>query len=1210
MTVEEAIAVIEQIIEQGQLTKVQELVFRQAWEGRSYLEIARASGYDPGYIKDTGSKLWQTLSEVYDIKITKLNFQGVLKRAIRNMGLKSEVIKYDLVRRLDWGEAIDVSIFYGRTDELTTLQQWIGRDSPGERQSQRCRLVTLLGMGGIGKTSLSVKIAEQVQDEFESVIWRSLRDAPSLEDLLNTLIRFLAQAQTKNQAQDSPLPETISGKLSCLIEQLRVSRTLVILDNFDAVLQSGKRAGTYRVGYEGYGELLKRLGEVAHQSCVLLTTREKPQEIAAQEGDFLPVRTLSLLGVDAETGYQIVFTKGLTAIVPDLDRLVAHYRGNPLALKIAATSIRDLFEGNIAQFLDQGSSAFSGIGTLLQQQCDRLSPMEQQIMYWLAINREPVDCSQLQADILPTLPRLKLLDLLESLRWRGLIECTSAGFTQQPVVMEYITERLVEQVSDEIVAEAPSLLSGHALMKAQVKDYIRDSQIRVIVQPVIDRLAVHLGSVKQIEHKLHRLLAKLKEQPIDASGYGGGNLLNLYRQLETDITGYDFSRLSIRQAYLQDVNLHQVDFSAAEFAQCAFASTFGGVTSVAFSSDGQQLATSDTTGGVQIWRVADGQQITLCKGHNNWAWHVAFSPTHPILASDGQDHKVRLWDISSGECLKVLVGHTGITTAVTFSSDGSLLASTSGDQTVRIWEVATGDCLQILRGHNACVWSAVFHPNGQILFSAGEDSAIRSWNVVTGECLSIWMGHQHWIRSIAFSPDGKTIASASFDQTIKLWDLETDTCFNTLTGHHKTVTSVSFSADGQFLASGSYDQSIKLWDIKTGRCWKTLQKHTHLIWSVAFHPHDDLLASGGEDYTARLWEIETGHCTKTLQGHSNVIYAIALHSTQRLLASSHEDQTVKLWDFDASIAHHRGSATVKTQPFRVLRGHTGRIFSIAFHPTGHLLASASTDRTIKLWNPDTGHCLQTLQGHTSWVWAIAFHPAEHLLASASYDQTIKLWDVATGECRQTLQGHSSSVLSIAFSPDGNWLASGGYNQTIKLWNSATGQCHSTWQAHLNRVWTVAFSLNSRWLATSGDDGVINLWNIATGQCVKTIPGHPNQVLSVVFSADGNTLYSGGADNIIKAWNVETGECTATLVGHQNWVWSLQHDPHLPLLLSAGQDETIKYWSTQTSECLQTLQSPRPYEGMTFTHATGLTEAQKATLKALGANGGSSERSSQ
>lgn len=1210
MTVEDAIALVEQVIAQGQLTKIQALVFRQAWEGRSYTEIARASGYDPGYIKDTGAKLWQTLSEVYGVKVTKLNLQGVLKRAVGKAQEPNLFAPAVPSRRVDWGDAIDVSIFYGRSEELTTLRQWMVGGEHGA--SPRCRLVTLLAMGGMGKTSISVKVAEQVQDDFEAVIWRSLRDAPPLTELLTMLIRFLAPADRVNGPDPAkgqhPLPESVGGKISVLIDHLRSTRALVVLDNFEAVLQGTQRAGTYRSGYEDYGELLKRLGEIAHQSCVLLTTREKPQEIAAQEGDLLPVRTLNIQGVDTDTGRQIVVAKGLATDTPDLDSLVAHYRGNPLALKIAATSIRDMFAGSITRFLAQGSSAFSGIGTLLQQQCDRLSPTEQKIMYWLAINREPVTCVQLLADIFPTVPQRTVLDVLESLRWRGLLDCTTAGFTLQPVVMEFLTERLIDQVSDEIVAETPVLLSSHALMKTQVKDYIRESQIRLILQPVVDRLMVHLGSSKQVEHKLDRLLAKLKTLPTAASGYGGGTLLNLYRQLETDLTGYDFSGLSIRQAYLQDVNLHRVNFAGATFDQCAFAATFGGVTSVAFSplggdastGSGQTLATSDTAGGIQLWRMADGQQLKLFKGHNSWVWQVAFSPVHPILASGGQDHQVRLWDLDSGECLRVLADHTGIVTAVAFSPDGTLLASASGDQTVRVWDVATGDCRQVLHGHGACVWSVVFQHDGQTLFSAGEDSAVRMWDVATGTGCSVWHDHQGWIRAIALSPDGETLASASFDHTIKLWDVATGACLDTLTGHHKTVTSVAFSADGKCLASASYDQTIKLWDMTTGDCWQTLQRHTNLVWAVAFHPQERILASGGEDYTARLWELETGYCTKTLQGYSNTIYGIALHSSQRLLASAHEDQTIKLFDFNGAAVHTKEPPTDQGLPFRVLRGHQGRVLSVDFSPSGHHLASAGTDRTIKLWNSDTGHLLQTLQGHQSWVWAVAFHPQKPLLASASYDQTVKLWDTTTGDCLQTLQGHDSSVLAVAFSPDGQWLASGGYNQSIKLWDLATGECRHTWHAHGNRVWAVAFSPNSRWLVTGGDDGTVQVWNLATGENEKTLANHAAPVLSLAFSPDGRTLYSGGADKLINVWALETGRCTATWSGHQSWVWSLQYDPGSSMVLSAGQDETIRYWSTETGDCLRMQQCDRPYEGMCFDGAFGLTEAQKSTLKALGA----------
>ncbi|MBW4578088.1 MAG: hypothetical protein KME42_00755 [Tildeniella nuda ZEHNDER 1965/U140] len=1198
MNSEDAIALVEKVLKQARLTKIQELVFRQSWEGQSYMEIAHSSGYDPGYIKDVGSELWRSLSTASGEKITKLNFRGVLQRTatVVTRGQRTEN-KEASQKRTDWGDAIDVSIFYGRTQERATLKHWLVQD--------RCRLVTLLGMGGMGKTSLSVKLAEEIQSEFACVIWRSLRDAPPLDELLTTLIQFFAQQQ------DTALPDSLGGKLSHLIELLKRSRCLIILDNVEAVLQGGKCAGTYREGYETYGELLKRVGEIAHQSCLVLTSREKPQEVGTMEGDRLPVRTLPLVGLDVAAGQHILDAKGLHGAIDDRELLIAHYRGNPLALKMAATSIQNLFAGHIAPFLEQNTVAFNGIGHLLQQQCDRLSPLEQAVMHWLAINREPVTLADLQADLVSELPKSTLMAVMESLRWRSLIESSAIGFTQQPVVMESVTESLLEQVTNEIVTEQPQVFLSHALIKAQVKDYIRDSQMRVILKPLIDRLLTQLGSPKQLELKLSRLLAYLRTHCAQQPNYGAGNLLNLCRQLETDLTGYDFSCLSIRQAYLQDVNLHQVNFTEAEFVNCAFASTFGGVTSVAFSADGRQLATSDTNGSIQLWSLTHGKQLALCTGHNSWVWSVAYSPSQPLLASCGQDHQVRLWDSNTGQCLKLLEGHIGIATAVAFSPDGQWLASTSGDQTIRLWNVATGQCVQTLYGHAACVWSVVFHPDGKTLFSAGEDNVIRRWQIASGLCVQTLTGHQHWVRAIAISPDGQQLVSGSDDQTLKLWDVTTGNCLATLSGHHKPVTAVAFRADGKTLASSSYDQTLKLWCVASQHCLQTLQKHTNFVWSVAFHPTQPLLASGGEDYTARLWDLQTGQCTKTLQGHSNSIYTICLTNpggnvlgtSQNLLASGHEDQTIKLWDFHPQTLN----PTSNPQPFRVLRGHAGRIFSITFAPLAHapsadgqMLASASADRTIKLWNPHTGQCLKTLHGHTSWVWAIAFHPNGKQLASASYDHTLKLWDVATGDCLQTLKEHTSSVLAVAFSPDGQWLASGGYEQTIKLWHSKTGQCLNTLKAHLNRVWAVAFSPDSRYLATGGDDRTVKLWDVATGQCVRTFEGHTSQVVSLLFHADNTSLISSSADKTIRRWNLTTGGCITTLQQHQSWVWSLAQDPQNGILLSSSQDETIKAWHLETGTHLKTLRCPRPYEGTLIAGATGLTDAQNVTLQALGA----------
>ncbi|WP_265272618.1 NB-ARC domain-containing protein [Nostoc sp. KVJ3] len=437
MTVEEAIAIVEQLLERGCLTKVQEIVFRESWAGQTYLDMALDSDYNPSHIKDVGSQLWRSLSQAFGEKVTKNNLRGVLKRTAqrqKNTNALSTLNFQPLTKYTNWGEAIDVSQFYGRTTELETLRQWIVRDSSqSDSNALRTRVVTLLGMGGMGKTALSVKLAEQLQGEFEYVIWRSLRHAPFFQDKLTDLIKILSHQQV------TALPVNPHEQITCLIEYLRKSRCLLILDNFDTLLEQGKRTGCYREGYEPYGELLWRLGETQHQSCVLLTSREKPAEIAALEGDKLPVRTLTLSGLQVAAGQTILTLKGLSGSEDETRQLVECYGGNPLALKIAATSIRDLHEGNIARFFSEGTTVFYGVGNLLEQQFKRLSTSEQQVMYWLAINRKPVVAAVLQEDIVPAVSRVNVLEALESLSWRSLVEKSFGGFTQQPVVMEYMT---------------------------------------------------------------------------------------------------------------------------------------------------------------------------------------------------------------------------------------------------------------------------------------------------------------------------------------------------------------------------------------------------------------------------------------------------------------------------------------------------------------------------------------------------------------------------------------------------------------------------------------------------------------------------------------------------------------------------------------------------------------------------------------------------
>jgi hypothetical protein len=445
-------------------------------EGLKKLQEAKRSSE----LEEVSGKIYtlEQLSERTELDINTVKKvldcqQGVDKRTLEhffvawNLELsKSDYIKSKINQRQDWGEAVRVSNFYGRTEELATLEQWLLQDG--------CQLVALLGMGGMGKTCLSVKVAEQIQDQFECVIWRSLQDAPPINYLLANLIRFLSN----EQETEADLPERSKERISRVIDYLRKHRCLVVLDNAESLLCGDSRAGQYREGCEEYGELLKRVGEVTHQSCLVVTTREKPKEVASLEGEAFPVRSFQLRGFSEAEEQEILKIKGLYGSEEEFRTLVERYAGNALALKIVATTILDLFDGNVYKFLKQETVVFGDIRDLLDQQFERLLYPEKEIMYWLAINREPVTLSELREDVVLPTRRPKLLTALESLGRRSLIEQNETLFTLKPVVMEYVTNRLIEQVCEEIATQKIELFRGDALIKAQAKDYIRNTTLK------------------------------------------------------------------------------------------------------------------------------------------------------------------------------------------------------------------------------------------------------------------------------------------------------------------------------------------------------------------------------------------------------------------------------------------------------------------------------------------------------------------------------------------------------------------------------------------------------------------------------------------------------------------------------------------------------------------------------------------------------------
>jgi WD40 repeat protein/transcriptional regulator with XRE-family HTH domain len=1086
--------------------------------------------------------------------------------------------------RIDWGDALTVSAFYGREQELAQLVQWTVQE--------RCRTISLLGMGGIGKSALSVKLMHQVAEHFEVVLFRSLRDAPSCEALLDDCLQAISPQPI------NPMPTTLERRISLLLELLRHVRTLLVLDNLEGLLDEGNIKGRFRHGFEGYGLLLRRVAETPHQSCLLLTSREKPAELRALEGKQSPVHSLRLPGLELPACQQIFAEKDANGTPQEQEQLAQLYAGNPLALKIIAETVIDLFAGKIGLFLTTGTVIFGSIAHLLAEQFTRLSPLEQSILRWLAIAREPVTIDDLLAMLMTPLPRVQALEAIDSLRRRSLIERgqQQASFTLQAVVLEYVTARLIEEASTEIQEQHLERLIEYGLVQAQAKEYVRQTQQRLIVGPILSQLHTIYSHRGGLEKRLIALLDQVRAWEEYTQGYGPANLIALLRELRGDLRHLDLSHLSIRGAYLQGVEMQDTSLVQATLQDTVFTETFDAIWSVAISSHGQYWAAGSQKGEVHVWREEGRLLHLVWLAHTDNACALAFSPDELTLATASWDGTVKLWDLEQGTLLWT-GQHRDIIRKMAFSPTGHLLATGSDDGMIQLWNPASGAIIQEVADESGAIYGMNWSPDGRLLATSRFDGCIRLWQfqgTQLGSCVKILSGHTNWICGLAFSPDGTSLVSGCWDKTVKLWDVVSGRLLHTLTGHTDRVQAIAWSPDGRTIASAGFDNVIWLWDVEHCIYRARLQGHTDTIYNIAFTPDSKRLISGGEDGSLGVWDVEHGQCVHIMQGQAVTLYSVAWHPSGTHLATGGSDGLALVWD-----------AINGTQP-RAFGGHKWGVLGVSWSPDGRLLASIGRDNLIQLWDPETGTRLQVLcdPDHEDTVfYGGMWSPDGHLLASGSYMRGVHVWHVETGQHCWVGSTHQTRIRSVAWSPDSSRLASAGYDGSICLWRACDGALLERWQRHQGTALCVAWSPDGRWLASGGSNREgreLFVWDADSGQILRSFPGKPGSVFAIAWSKDGKRLVSGRNDGIIRWWDVNTWKLLQIRQTHQHTIHAVQVSPDGRLVASCGVDSTIKLWGMESTELVRTLRRDRPYERLNITGIQGLTAEQKTTLRALGA----------
>ena len=571
------------------------------------------------------------------------------------------------------------------------------------------------------------------------------------------------------------------------------------------------------------------------------------------------------------------------------------------------------------------------------------------------------------------------------------------------------------------------------------------------------------------------------------------------------------------QVLMVVTSLEVILYDAGTFAEQMNLKTEAVPLNAAISPDGSFLAVGYRDGVVKIWEPENGAIISSFTDHDNQASAVAFSPNGKWFASGASDKTILLRNTQDWSISHVLTRHTDKITQLAFSPDSTSLVSSALDQTARLWNVEDGSLITTLLGHTNQVKSVAFSPDGKYILTGSSDSSMRLWNPVDGTLLQT-VEEELNAESVAFSPNGEFIVAGILNNTIgvcKFTNGSISDCQLLGETYSGTISSISISPDGEQLVSGGSAPYVCIWDLDELKISAVLGGFagTNYIRNDAMSPSLDMIAFKSSQDSILIQNISDQ--TENLELNERLASNPVFSSDGKKLANV-SFRTVKVWDLEMS------------ELVYTVEGLDNRIFDVALSHDGELLAAASEDGTLHLWQSNDDNSHRILEGHAGSASQVTFSPGGDLLASGSDDRSVRIWSVDDGKLSASFDNLEGKILCIGFTPDGSFLAAGTDTGVVYLWRVNDGERMWRERVDAQPVEDIAFHPNDQIMAAITAKGVaVKFLDLESGKTIYSLIGTKNEnsynldrpIARIAFSPDGTLLAVLTREAVMYYWGI-------------------------------------------------------------------------------------------